>query len=117
MRVKQTFERYREVRDMISMLGLEELRSEDQQVVRRARRLERFLTQPLFTTESFTGQPGRYVALEDTLAGCEAILSGDFDAVDERSLYMIGAAREASRPTVPPGLEGRALGCITSESA
>ena len=59
MRVKQTFERYREVRDIISMLGMEELRPDDQQAVRRARRLERFLTQPLFTTESFTGQPGR----------------------------------------------------------
>jgi F-type H+-transporting ATPase subunit beta len=94
MRVKQTFERYREVRETISILGMEELRPEDQQTVRRARRLERFLTQPLFTTESFTGQPGVYVALEDTLAGCEAILAGEFDEVDERRLYMIGAARE-----------------------
>jgi F-type H+-transporting ATPase subunit beta len=94
MRVKQTFERYREVRDMLTMLGLEELRPEDQQTVQRARRLERFLTQPLFTTESFTGHPGRYVALEDTLAGCEAILAGKFDAVDERRLYMIGAIEE-----------------------
>jgi F-type H+-transporting ATPase subunit beta len=95
MRVKQTFERYREVQDIISVVGMEELKREDQQAVRRARRLERFLTQPLFTTESFTGQPGQYVALEDTLAGCEAILTGEFDAVDERRLYMIGAATEA----------------------
>jgi F-type H+-transporting ATPase subunit beta len=99
MQVKQTLQRYREVRDMISMLGMEELRPEDQQTVRRARRLERFLTQPLFTTEAFTGRPGRYVALEDTLAGCEAILGGEFDAVDERRLTLIGAAGEAGRTT------------------
>jgi F-type H+-transporting ATPase subunit beta len=97
MRVKQMFEKYREVRDTIAMLGLEELPAEDQQVVRRARRLERFLTQPLFTTEAFTGQPGRFVSLENTLAGCEAILSGEFDGVDERRLYMIGAANEDHR--------------------
>jgi F-type H+/Na+-transporting ATPase subunit beta len=103
MRVKQTMERYREVRDMIAMLGMEELRPEDQQAVRRARRLERFFTQPLFTTESFTGQPGRYVALEDTLAGCEAILNGEFDAVDERKLYMIGAATEHPQTNGKPG--------------
>jgi F-type H+-transporting ATPase subunit beta len=98
MRVKQTFERYRQVKDIVAMLGMEELRPEDQQAVRRARRLERFLTQPLFTTEAFTGQRGRYIALEDTLAGCEAILAGEFDAVDERQLFLIGAAREAAIP-------------------
>jgi F-type H+-transporting ATPase subunit beta len=94
-RVKQTLERHREVQDMLCVLGLEELRPEDQQTVRRARRLERFLTQPLFTTESFTGRPGRYVALAETLTGCEAILRGEFDALDERRLYMIGAAADA----------------------
>jgi F-type H+-transporting ATPase subunit beta len=92
MRVKQTIERYRELEDIISVLGTQELRYEDQHVVRRARRLERFLTQPLFVTESFTGQPGQHVPLVDTLAGCEAILDAKFDAVDERRLYMIGAA-------------------------
>jgi len=94
MQVKQIFERYREVRDIISMVGMDELKHEDQQAVRRARRLEQFLTQPLFTTESFTGQAGRYVSLEDTLAGCEAILGGECDAVDERRLHMIGNAKE-----------------------
>jgi F-type H+-transporting ATPase subunit beta len=96
MRVKETLERFREVRDILSMLGMEELRGEDQQAVKRARRLERFLTQPLFTTESFTGRPGRYVPLEDTLTGCEAILNGHFDAVDERRLLMIGAIKDLS---------------------
>jgi F-type H+-transporting ATPase subunit beta len=97
MRVKQTIARYRELEDIVFMLGMAELRPEDQQAVRRARRLERFLTQPLFVTETFTGQPGRHVPLEDTLAGCEAILRGEFDAADERLLYMIGAAGEVTR--------------------
>lgn len=96
MRVKQTIQRSREVEDIVSMLGMEELRHEDQQIVRRARRLERFLTQPLFVTEAFTGYPGRHVRLCDTLAGCEAILDGKFDAMDERRLYMIGAIEEAN---------------------
>lgn len=96
MRVKQTIERYRQLNDIIAMMGMEELRPEDRQAVGQARRLERFLTQPLFTTESFTGQPGRHVPLEHTLAGCEAILEGKFDAVDERRLYMIDAIEEAT---------------------
>jgi F-type H+-transporting ATPase subunit beta len=94
-RVKQTFERHHELQDVVSMMGMDELQPEAQLAVRRARRLERFLTQPLFTTESFTGQPGRYVTLEKTLAGCEAILAGDFDSVDERRLWMIGGVEEA----------------------
>jgi F-type H+-transporting ATPase subunit beta len=95
MRIKQMFERYREVRDIIAMMGVAELRPEDQQLVGRVRRLERFLTQPLFTTESFTGQAGRYVSREQTLAGCEAILRGELDPVDEARLGMIGAIDEA----------------------
>jgi F-type H+-transporting ATPase subunit beta len=94
MRVKQVFQRYQEVRDVVALLGIEELRREDQETARRAWRLERFLTQPLFTTESFTGRPGRHVTLEDTLAGCEAILAGEYDDLDEGRLYMIGAIRE-----------------------
>jgi F-type H+-transporting ATPase subunit beta len=94
-RVKETFERYREVAEVISVLGVEELQPEDQLAVLRARRLECFLTQPLYTTESFTGRPGRHVALEETLAGCEAILNGEFDAMDKRQLYMIGTATES----------------------
>jgi F-type H+-transporting ATPase subunit beta len=76
---------------------MEELRPEDQATVCRARRLERFLTQPLFTTEAFTGRPGRYVTLGDTLAGCEAILSGEFDTVDESRLSLIGAVTDVGR--------------------
>jgi F-type H+-transporting ATPase subunit beta len=95
MRVRQTLERSRELEDMVAVLGMGELEPVDQWIVRQARRLERFLTQPLFVTESFTGQPGRHVPLEQTLAGCEAILAGRFDAVEERRLTMIGAASDA----------------------
>ncbi len=94
LRVTRALERYSELEDIISMLGLDELSADDQQTVRRARRLQRFLTQPLFVTEAFTGRPGRHVPRADTLAGCEAILDGRFDAVDENALYMIGAVDE-----------------------
>jgi F-type H+-transporting ATPase subunit beta len=96
MRVKQAIQRYRDLEDIISMLGMKELRPEDQEAVQRSRRLERFLTQPFFSTESLTGQPGRHVSLEDTLTGCEAILAGQFDAIDERRLHMIGVVGEAA---------------------
>ena len=96
MRVKQAIQRKRDLQDIVSMLGMDELRPEDQKAVHRSRRLERFLTQPFFSTESLTGKPGRTVSLENTLAGCEAILAGQFDAVDERRLYMIGSATEAT---------------------
>ena len=95
LRVTQTIEHYSDLQDIISMLGMEELSAEDQQTVRRARRLERFLTQPLFTTEAFTGHAGRHVRLADVIAGCEAILAGDYDNRDENSVYMIGAIEEA----------------------
>ncbi len=97
LRVKETIERYRELQDIISMLGMEELSAEDQQAVRRARRLERFLTQPLSVTEAFTGHKGQRVALQQTIAGCEAILAGQFDNIEESRLYMIGSIEEAAR--------------------
>jgi len=96
LRVKEAIERYRALQDIISMLGIEELSADDQRTVRRARRLERFLTQPLFVTEAFTGHPGRSVPREQTVAGCEAILDGRYDTVDEGRLYMIGAVEEVS---------------------
>ncbi len=92
---KATVAHYRELQDVISMLGLEELSPQERLSVGRARRLQRFLTQPFFTTEAFTGERGRYVALEDTLAGAEQILEGRFDAVPEQALYMIGPIAEA----------------------
>jgi F-type H+-transporting ATPase subunit beta len=95
LRVKETIERYRELEDIIAMLGLEELSSADQVTVRRARRLERFLTQPFFVTEMFTGHAGRRVSLAQTVEGCEAILTGQYDQLDEGALYMIGPIEEA----------------------
>jgi F-type H+-transporting ATPase subunit beta len=90
LQVKETIQRYRELQDIIAMLGMEELSADDQQNVRRARRLERFLTQPLFVTEAFTGHKGQQVPLEKTISGCEAILGGQLDGVDESRLYMTG---------------------------
>lgn len=97
LRVKEKIERYRELQDIIAMLGLEELSASDQLTVRRARRLEHFLTQPFFVTEMFTGHEGRRVPLAQTLAGCEAILEGRYDDRDESSLYMIGPIEEAKQ--------------------
>ncbi len=95
MHVKQMFKRYQEVREIIALMGMAELRHEDQQLIGGVRRLERFLTQPLFTTEASTGQSGRSVTREQTLFGCEAILRGELDAVDERRLGMIGGIEES----------------------
>jgi F-type H+-transporting ATPase subunit beta len=93
--VRESIAHYRSLEDIISMLGLEELSAEDQRVVARARRLIRFLTQPFFVTEHFTGKAGTIVPIEETLDGCEAILGGEFDKVPEAALYMIGNINEA----------------------
>ncbi len=95
--VRQTLASYRELKDIIAMLGLEELSQEDQATVARARRLERFLTQPFVVTETFTSLEGRVVSLEDSLDGCERILNDEFRAYPEQALYMIGAISEAVR--------------------
>lgn len=97
MDVRRTIERYRELQDVISLLGVEELGSEDRRIVERARRLQRFLTQPFTVTEAFTGTPGRSVKLTDTIAGCRAILSGACDDWQESSLYMVGTLDEARK--------------------
>jgi F-type H+-transporting ATPase subunit beta len=94
--VRRTLAAYEELKDIIAMLGLEELSREDRRTVQRARRLERFLTQPFHTTGHFTGAEGRAVALEDTLDGCERILNDEFSDRPERALYMIGAVAEAA---------------------
>ena len=92
--VKETLARYAELQDIIAMLGIDELTPEDRLVVKRARKLERFLTQPFFLTEAFTGKPGKHVALKDTIRGCKNILEGRYDDVDERRFYMIGSDRD-----------------------
>ncbi|WP_048130278.1 MULTISPECIES: F0F1 ATP synthase subunit beta [unclassified Methanosarcina] len=93
--IQHTLAQYAELKDIISMLGLEQLSQEDRNVVVRARRLERFLTQPFFTTEQFTGFKGKFVALSDALDGCERILQDEFKDYPESDLYMIGTIDEA----------------------
>ncbi len=89
--VRRTLAQYEDLKDIIAMLGLEELSREDRRIVSRARRLERFMTQPFNTTEHFTGMEGRIVSLEDTVLGCERILNDEFPDASERDFYMIGS--------------------------
>ena len=93
--IRRTLAQYAELKDIIAMLGLEQLSPDDRKVVARARRLERFLTQPFFTTEQFTNMPGKLVSLQDALEGCERILADEFKDFPESALYMIGAVDEA----------------------
>jgi F-type H+/Na+-transporting ATPase subunit beta len=95
--MRSTLAGYEELKDIIAMLGIDELSREDRNTVYRARRLERFLTQPFFTTERFTGKEGRAISLEDSLAGCERILNDEFGDVSEQALYMIGTVDEARK--------------------
>lgn len=96
--IRKTLATYEELKDIIAMLGLEELSQEDRKTVNRARRLERFFTQPFFTTAQFTGLEGRSVALDDTLDGCERILNDEFSDYPEKALYMIGKIDQAVKP-------------------
>ncbi len=95
--VRKVFAEYEELKDIIAMLGLEELSEADRQTVAIARRLERFLTQPFFTTSRFTGKEGRSVPLHETLNGCSRILDGEFLDVPEKNLYMIGSIDEVEK--------------------
>jgi F-type H+-transporting ATPase subunit beta len=99
--IRSTLAQYADLKDIIAMLGLEQLSPEDRKVVGRARRLERFLTQPFFTTEQFTGLKGKLVSLKDSLDGCERILRDEFKDYPESALYMIGAISEAKGKAKP----------------
>ena len=99
--IRRTLAQYTDLKDIIAMLGLEQLSPEDRNVVARARRLERFLTQPFFTTEQFTGLKGKLVSLKDALDGCERILRDEFKDYPESALYMIGPISEAKGKTKP----------------
>ena len=96
--IRKTLAQYDNLKDIVAMLGMEQLSPEDRKVVGRARRLERFLTQPFFTTEKFSGIPGKLVSLKDSLDGCERILRDELKDYPESSLYMIGAIGEAKQP-------------------
>jgi F-type H+-transporting ATPase subunit beta len=95
-RVKQTSQRYKELQDVISVLGLDELSEEDRLIVARARKIERFLSQPFCVAEIFTGSPGKYVDLTETISGFQMILSGELDRLPEQAFYLVGNIDEAT---------------------
>ena len=94
-RIKETLQRYKELQDIIAILGLDELSEEDRQVVARARKVERFLSQPFFVAEVFTGSPGKYVSLADSISGFNDVLDGKYDELPESAFYLVGDANEA----------------------
>ena len=93
--VQNVLQRYKELKDIIAILGMDELSDEDKQLVARARKIERFLSQPFHVAEIFTGSPGKYVSLKDTIRGFKGILEGEFDALPEQAFYMVGTIEEA----------------------
>jgi F-type H+-transporting ATPase subunit beta len=93
--VQSTLQRYKELQDIIAILGLDELSEEDRRTVDRARKIEKFLSQPFFVAEVFTGMPGKYVKLEDTIRGFNMILAGELDDLPEAAFYLVGTIEEA----------------------
>ena len=93
--VQSTLQKYKELRDIIAILGMDELSDEDKLTVMRARKIQRFLSQPFHVAEVFTGSPGKYVSLRDTISGFKAILSGEYDHLPEQAFYMVGGIEEA----------------------
>jgi len=94
--VQATLQRYKELQDIIAILGMDELSEEDKLVVSRARKIQRFLSQPFFVAETFTGSPGKYVSLSDTVRGFKAIIDGEYDQLPEQAFYMVGPIEEAA---------------------
>ncbi|WP_252272390.1 F0F1 ATP synthase subunit beta [Pseudomonas subflava] len=92
--VQYVLQRYKELKDIIAILGMDELSEADKQLVARARKIQRFLSQPFFVAEVFTGSPGKYVSLKDTIAGFKGILNGDYDHLPEQAFYMVGGIEE-----------------------
>ena len=93
--VQGTLQRFKELRDIIAILGMDELSEEDKQIVTRARKIQRFLSQPFFVAETFTGSPGKFVSLKDTIRAFQGIMNGDYDALPEQAFYMVGGIEEA----------------------
>ena len=90
LRTQEVLQRYKELQDIIAILGIDELSDEDKLTVARARKIQRFLTQPMFVAEQFTGQPGAYVGIAETIRGFKEILDGAHDALPEQAFYMVG---------------------------
>ncbi|MBI3499529.1 MAG: F0F1 ATP synthase subunit beta, partial [Proteobacteria bacterium] len=95
MRVKSILQKYKELQDIIAILGMDELSEEDKLTVARARKIQRFLSQPFHVAEVFTGTPGVLVSLEDTIKGFKGIVAGDYDELPEAAFYMVGTIEEA----------------------
>ena len=93
--MQSVLQRYKELKDIIAILGMDELSEEDKMAVARARKIERFLSQPFHVAEIFTGSPGKYVSLKDTIAGFHGILAGQYDDLPEQAFYMVGSIEEA----------------------
>ncbi len=93
--VQGTLQRYKELKDIIAILGMDELSEDDKLIVSRARKIQRFLSQPFFVAETFTGAPGKYVSLKDTVSGFKAIVNGEYDHLPEQAFYMVGTIDEA----------------------
>jgi F-type H+-transporting ATPase subunit beta len=95
IKVKQVLQRYRDLQDIISILGIEELSEDDKLTVARARKIQRFLSQPMFVSEVFTGRPGKYVSMKETVRGFKEILEGKHDTLPEQAFFMVGNIDEA----------------------
>jgi F-type H+-transporting ATPase subunit beta len=93
--VQETLQRYKALQDIIAILGMDELSEEDKLVVARARKIQRFLSQPFFVAEVFTGSPGKLVPVEETIKGFKGIVNGDYDDLPEAAFYMVGNIEEA----------------------
>ena len=92
--VQRTLQRYKELKDIIAILGMDELSEEDKLIVTRARKIQRFLSQPFFVAEVFTGSPGKYVSLKETIRGFKGIIEGEYDDLPEQAFYMVGSIEE-----------------------
>ncbi|HJS28123.1 MAG TPA: F0F1 ATP synthase subunit beta, partial [Anaerolineales bacterium] len=97
---QQVLQRYKDLQDIIAILGIDELSEDDKLVVSRARKIERFFSQPMFVAEQFTGSEGRYVSLKDTVHGFRGILDGAYDDLPEQAFYMVGDIEEAAKKAV-----------------
>ncbi len=93
--MQRTLQRYKELKDIIAILGMDELSEVDKLTVTRARKIQRFLSQPFFVAEIFTGTPGRYVPIKETIRGFKGIVEGEFDHLPEQAFYMVGSIEEA----------------------
>ncbi|EQD72637.1 F0F1 ATP synthase subunit beta, partial [mine drainage metagenome] len=93
--IQAVLQRYKELRDIIAILGMDELSEEDKVTVARARKIQRFLSQPFFVAEVFTGSPGKYVPLKETIRAFRGIVQGEYDALPEQAFYMVGSIDEA----------------------